>query len=89
VMNEYDYTIIGRNDCPWCEKAKDLILSLDKTFYYINITNNQAAKDILKIKGHTFVPAIWNKYGEYIGGFAELERYLDLPKPPQVTPIWN
>ncbi len=69
------YTIITRNDCKYCEKAKDM-LDLDKVNYVVfNIESptNKWVLSLMKEANIKTVPQVFATDGSLIGGFRELE----------------
>lgn len=74
------YTIYTINNCPWCDKAEDLLADRDELYTKKNIEINETAKrnilDYLsKIQKRTTFPQVF--CGDtYIGGYTDLEEYL-------------
>ncbi|ELQ75373.1 Glutaredoxin [Trachipleistophora hominis] len=71
-----DIYIIGKPDCIFCKKAKDLLdkNSLDYE-YYSSCTESKYVRNIMeKLDYHKF-PIIFYK-GDFIGGFTELNEKL-------------
>lgn len=69
------YTIITRNDCKYCDKAKDM-LDLDKINYVVfNIESptNKWVLSLMKEANIKTVPQVFATDGSLIGGFRELE----------------
>jgi len=73
------YFIIGKSNCPWCDKAKEL-LDKDNTFYVykdldqIPLVKKQLWQDVLKNEfNKTTVPVVI----DIIGGYEELKELLD------------
>ena len=69
------YTIITRNDCKYCEKAKEM-LDLDKVNYVVvNIESppNKWVLSLMKEANLKTVPQVFATDGSWIGGFRELE----------------
>lgn len=68
------YTILGKPECPYCERAKELAKAKDLRFEYIDITTD--AKALLKAKdsGMTTVPVIL-KGETLIGGFEDFWKH--------------
>ena len=76
------YTIITRNDCKYCEKAKDM-LDLDKVNYVVfNIESptNKWVLSLMKEADIKTVPQIFATDGNHIGGFRELEELMGFIK---------
>jgi glutaredoxin len=60
------YLVIGRKNCSYCDKAKELLTSQGKEFVYVDIESDPVWKDLLlqdmKVKT---VPQIFNLIGGY------------------------
>ena len=69
---EVDYYIIGREGCPYCTKAKQLLDSSGILYEYADKTFDKAAQRLFDKSGFTTVPQIYRK-GKHIGGYTELE----------------
>lgn len=70
------YYIITREDCSWCDKAKDLLEQQGeavKAFSYLD--HPMIVKLLITSKMKT-VPQIWHE-NKYIGGYAELYKCLE------------
>ena len=76
------YTIITRNDCKYCDKAKTM-LDLDKINYVVvNIESppNKWVLSLMKEANIKTVPQIFSVDGNLIGGFRELETLMGFIK---------
>jgi glutaredoxin len=71
------YTVFGRQDCPWCDKATDLLEQKGQGYSYYGIESDPWVRPILKKAGYTTVPVIFDNNGNEIGGYAELEKHLN------------
>ena len=78
------YFVIGKDDCPYCQKTKDL-LDRDNTFYvYKNLSQlplvkKEAWKDFIQNElSRTTVPIVIN----LVGGYSELKEELDGTRTP-------
>jgi glutaredoxin len=67
------FTIIGRPNCKWCDKAKELLLSKSEDFIYVDLGQNIWVAQLMKRAGFTTVPLIFSKSGNLIGGYIALE----------------
>lgn len=72
------YLVIGRKDCPYCDKAKNLLETLEKEYLYVDITSGDCITDahwkhflVEDMKSKT-VPQVF----ELVGGYEELEDEL-------------
>jgi glutaredoxin len=84
---EKRYIIITKQNCPWCVKAKDLLLAMDIPFNTIDISRSDEAKAILKLFNIQTVPQVINNDGAWIGDYEALVTYLNMPEVPQNTPF--
>ena len=72
------YTIITRNDCKYCDKAKAM-LELDKiryVTYNIEELSNRWLLSLMKEAKIMTVPQVFATDGGLIGGFRELEEFM-------------
>ena len=72
------YTIITRNDCKYCDKAKKM-LDLDKipyVTYNIEDFSSRWVLSLMKEANIKTVPQIFATDGNHIGGFRELESLM-------------
>lgn len=67
------YTILGRPNCKWCDKAKDLLFSKGEEYRYVDVTSDVWVVSLMVKAGYTTVPLIFNKGSKPIGGYTELE----------------
>lgn len=71
-MAKNEYVIVGRHDCPWCQKASGLLQSKGKAFEFIDL--NLYPDLYAKIAGffaYDYVPIVIHR-GAFIGGYTEL-----------------
>ena len=73
-----DVVVYGKPNCPWCDRAKDLLDHKGITYEYIDVTLSDAAMDKLKRLNIRTVPAIFLKAQDevYMGGYSELADYV-------------
>ena len=74
------FTIITRDDCPWCTKAKSLLKANDYAYKEIHIPSSLSREEFLKLVEHhdttKTVPKIF--FGNrLIGGYEELADWID------------
>jgi len=70
------FYIVHRPECPWCDKAIDLIeAETDEDFSLVNIYENKLIWNLFRLAQLTTVPQIWYD-DEYIGGYQELVNWL-------------
>jgi glutaredoxin len=65
------YYVIGKQDCPSCDKAKALLE--DSGYYYIYEELTERSLKLLKSMNIKTVPAIF----EFNGGYEELQKELN------------
>lgn len=66
------YVIITKAECPWCEKAKQLLTANKLTYTEFDIADWTAFKHFLYELDAKTVPQIFTK-GHWIGGYSDLE----------------
>jgi glutaredoxin len=69
------YTVIGRPDCHWCDKAKQLLKDKQVSYCYIDMYDNIWVAALMMKGGYKKVPLIIRQ-AEVIGGYTELEEYF-------------
>jgi glutaredoxin len=67
------YTIIGRPNCKYCNKAKDLLSSRGEEYKYVDLDTNRWLVNLMANSGFTTVPLIFDKGNRPIGGYTALE----------------
>lgn len=72
------YVIITRNQCNFCDIAKEMMKgsSIPYIEYNVQATNGRWLLDLIKKAGYTTVPQIWDDEGNHIGGYTELKEHL-------------
>lgn len=80
---EIEYKVIGKDACPYCVKAKNLLSALDESYSYYDISDvpGELKEPLKNVRdaGHTTVPQIFQvKDGEmtHIGGYQELSETI-------------
>ena len=68
-------TVYSKNNCPFCDQAKNLLKLKGIDYSEIKIDENQVAREFVLSKGHRTVPQIYQD-GELLveGGFQGLQR---------------
>ena len=72
------FTVIGRPDCIWCDKAKQLLDNKKKEYRYVDLHENIWVAAIMMKGGYRKVPLIVYQT-EVIGGYTELEAHFKEP----------
>ena len=74
-MKPHAITILSQPNCKWCDKAKELAMKLGTTVLEFDITKNPDKKALLKERGLTTVPQIWDG-DAHIGGYEAFEKHV-------------
>lgn len=69
------FKMYGKEQCPYCVRAKDLLSSKGQEFEYIDVVAQPEAREFLVQSGFKTVPQIYDSTGKHIGGFDELVVY--------------
>ncbi len=73
----YNWSILGKLTCPWCDKAADLLRKHGEEYTKVNFESSPVMFRLLMKKCDlTTVPQIW--YGDtYVGGYEDLKLFLE------------
>ena len=66
------YTVITRDNCPYCVKAKEALSGASLAYQEYNVQHDKWMLTLIKQAGHKTVPQIYSPTGDYIGGYTEL-----------------
>lgn len=72
------FTIISKDNCVWCDKAKDLIRENEQEFVETDV-RVKGILPLMKKAGLKTVPQIWvdtPSGNEYIGGYEDLVTWI-------------
>ena len=70
---DYMYKVYSKPDCPYCIKAKDLLNRKGIAHEVIEVGKDISSEEYRSmIPGWTTVPAIYDSWGVFIGGYQEL-----------------
>lgn len=72
------YVVIGKEDCPWCDKAKELITAFGDVYEYFDIKKDPVMREFLVCNGLGTVPQVYLD-GQLIGGYEDLHDYIGEP----------
>lgn len=72
----HPYVIIGQPDCVFCQKAKALLMEKYSDYQYFDLKNNPWLLELFKMSKLKTVPQIFSPEGDLIGGYEELEVYV-------------
>jgi glutaredoxin 3 len=71
-------TVYSKNNCPFCDQAKNLLKLKGVAYTEIKIDENQVAREFVLSKGHRTVPQIYQNGMLLVeGGFQGLQRQSD------------
>ena len=76
-----EYIIFGRESCPYCVKAKNLLKRKNKTFHFLDLENeDEILLEVKEYYSHFTVPIVL-KCDEHfswhiVGGYSELKNSL-------------
>ena len=72
------YIIITRDQCNFCDIAKEMMKgsSISYVEYNIQSPSSRWLLDLIKKAGYTTVPQIWDSKGNHIGGYTDLKDSL-------------
>lgn len=72
------YHVVGRFDCEWCDKACRLLEDHGiRYFYHVYDPTKPWARLFMKTHGFKTVPQIFDENYEMIGGYDQLDGYLN------------
>jgi glutaredoxin len=69
------FYILTRPDCPWCDKAKELLNDKGEDHQVFLYTEHPLIVKLMFKAGLKSVPQIWHN-GDHIGGYEALALYL-------------
>tara|TARA_Y100001938_G_C7833313_1_gene302482 strand:+ start:270 stop:569 length:300 start_codon:yes stop_codon:yes gene_type:complete len=80
-MTKRRYHIVITNECPWCDRAKELLETRGADFYVDDMSEMPELLTELKNQiNHKTVPMIWEitEIGKkkFIGGYSDLVQYF-------------
>ena len=67
-------TVYSKNNCPFCDRAKQLLESKDVPYTEVNIEKDPESRQMLVDKGLRSVPQIFHGYELIPGGFDGLSK---------------
>lgn len=70
------FYIITREDCPWCDRAKEALNNRGEAITAFLYTEHPMLIKLIDKAGLKTVPQIWHDK-KYVGGCAELYKYLE------------
>ena len=77
------YIVYGKDNCPFCVKAKHLLESKNEQFEYLTLDKDYSKEELLELVPNArTVPQVWLEMNDelfYIGGYMELEQSFKNP----------
>lgn len=70
------FYMITRDNCKWCDKAKELIVANGYDFEAYKYTDIPMGRRLMDMAGLQTVPQIWLK-DTWIGGYSQLEKHFE------------
>lgn len=76
LLNTFPNVVIGRSNCPFCEKAVSLLFHKNISYLYLSVNEvPDILQDIKNEYKHKTVPMVFiNK--EFVGGFDDLSKTI-------------
>lgn len=74
-MTEQNFVVISKDDCNYCDLAKDLLIEKEINFVEFVIPNCEEILAFMKYSNLKTVPQVFVN-GMIIGGYKELEAYF-------------
>ena len=73
------FEIYGTTNCIFCDKAKSLLAAYEKNYTFIDVAENEdiTAAFFKKFPNVRSVPQVSLSNGHWIGGYRELEKWLN------------
>lgn len=71
------YTVIGRKNCTFCDKASELLQQKGIQYKYYGIDTDPLIKTLILAAEYKTVPIIFDEEGKEIGGYTELKEHLN------------
>lgn len=74
------FRLITKSDCPWCDKAKELLKEKEAPFGAFDYQEHPMIVKLLFQANLKTLPQIWHN-GEHIGGYENLVKWLEKNEP--------
>ena len=73
------FEIYGTTNCVFCDRAKSLLATYEKNYTFIDVAENEdiTAAFFKKFPNVRTVPQVSLSNGHWIGGYKELEKWLN------------
>lgn len=70
------YTILSKDNCQWCEMAKEDLWALGEHIVIHRIDKDHALRTLMLMAGLKTVPQVFSPEGYHIGGYTDLVDFL-------------
>lgn len=70
------YTVWGRPNCPWCDRAKELLGYYFIEYEYKELTSSNLDEFSSITNNAKTVPQVFDEDGDLIGGYEDLRKRL-------------
>jgi len=70
------FYIVSRDDCPWCDKAIDLLKSKGEDLRVFSVLEHPMIIRLMVTSGMRTVPQVWRE-NKHIGGYTELKQLFE------------
>ena len=74
------FYVLTKDECPWCDSVKELLTKRGSPFETFDYKSHKLIPMLMVRAGINTVPQVWvekPKGKTYIGGFENLEQYLE------------
>lgn len=75
ISNQDGWVIVGKPNCPWCDKAKALLDAKGIGYDYVDLSQRPDVKDWVLSVGIKTVPQVFH-LGVRVGGYEQTEVYV-------------
>jgi glutaredoxin len=74
------WVIVGRTQCNFCDSAKAVLkgMNIQYTEYHVDSPSSRWLLTLIRQAKHRSVPQIFDDGGNYIGGYSDLIKHLNL-----------
>lgn len=69
------FEIYGTQQCPWCDRAKELVSSNGFEYIYTDVGESKEAQRMFRQNGYRTVPQVYHN-GVHIGGYEATQQFL-------------
>jgi glutaredoxin len=69
------FEIYGTQQCPWCDRAKELVSSNGFEYIYTDVGESEEAQQMFRQNSYRTVPQVYHN-GVHIGGYEATQQFL-------------